>query len=178
MSEGGGRGPPKFSDLATCLMCIHYIRASYNIECGIHIAVSCHVFYPSVAWYCPEWKEIESMPYFTRDLLRALSILRWEYTQKYQVNLYLFMDYVNKIDNQLLFFLIERINFNFKYILSHLDANSPNKSVQSENFTRNLLRALSMLRWDYTSRFRIFFRLLVSRWREVYSFWGIWGPLV
>ena len=28
----------------------------------------------------------------------------------------------------------------------------------------------------YTSRFRIFFRLLVSRWREVYSFWGIGGP--
>ena len=24
--------------------------------------------------------------------------------------------------------------------------------------------------------FRIFFRLLVSRWREAYSFWGIWGP--
>ena len=93
----GRQGPPKFSDLATCLMCIHYIRASYNIECGIHIAVSCHVFYPSVAWYCPEWKEIESMPYFTRDLLRALSILRWEYTQKYQVNLYLFMDYVKKL---------------------------------------------------------------------------------
>ena len=21
-----------------------------------------------------------------------------------------------------------------------------------------------------------FFRLLVSRWREIYSFWGIWGP--
>ena len=25
----------------------------------------------------------------------------------------------------------------------------------------------------YISRFRIFLRLLVSRWREVYSFWGI-----
>ena len=28
----------------------------------------------------------------------------------------------------------------------------------------------------YISQFRIFFRFLVSRWREVYSFWGIWGP--
>ena len=27
----------------------------------------------------------------------------------------------------------------------------------------------------HDSRFRIFFRLL-SRWREIYSFWDIWGP--
>ena len=135
-------------------MCIHYIRASYNIECGIHIAVSCHVFYPSVAWYCPEWKEIESMPYFTRDLLRALSILRWEYTQRYQVNLYLFMDYVNKIDNKLLFFLDWTYQFQFQ-ILSHLDANSPNKSFQNENFTRDLLRALLMFRWEHTQRYQV-----------------------
>ena len=29
---------------------------------------------------------------------------------------------------------------------------------------------------QYVSQFKNFFRLLVSRWREVYSFWGIWGP--
>ena len=28
----------------------------------------------------------------------------------------------------------------------------------------------------YISRFRIFEKLFVSRWREVYSFLGIWGP--
>ena len=30
----------------------------------------------------------------------------------------------------------------------------------------------------YLSRFRIFLRISVSRWREVYSVWGIWGPWV
>ena len=28
-----------------------------------------------------------------------------------------------------------------------------------------------------TSRFRIFLKLLASRWHEVYSFWGIWGKI-
>ena len=45
-----------------------------------------------------------------------------------------------------------------------------------QRYVENLILSGSKFCNIYISRFRIFQKLFVSMWREVYSFLGIWGP--
>ena len=67
------------------------------------------------------------------------------------------------------------IDLDDKHILEKLAIpnNLPKLALFEEDQPAQLFEGMYNVQFSW---FRIFFRLLVSRWREVYSFWGIWGP--